>query len=512
MSDSHTSVPASRINKVVLVGRDLALWLAANVLWTSFHRAGLEIVIVELPSQLRYSEVVPTLQNQQAFHAMIGLQERPLMSTTQATYSLGQRFVDFSLGAPSFIHGYGAYGRPINSVPFHQYWVKARAKGLPLAFDDFSLSAVAARQGQFFKPDAETDRIGECDYGYHIPAVSYRHVLKQIALQKGMSCVEATVDGIQRSAESGLIEAVHLSSGQTVTGDFFVDATGTESLLLGGTLETPFESWSTWFPCDRLLIANGPGLNPLPPFSQISAFHAGWTGLFPLPKWTAVQLAYASLDMDEDAALASAASATAMRLGTESMIAPLNPGRRRLLWSGNCVAVGESAAAFDPIDSVGLHATMAGLAHLITLFPIDTDMSAERDEYNRNIISTYERIRDYQICHYRLNKRYGQRLWDQARDTVLPDALAYKIDLFEARGHLVEYDEETFDSHDWYSTFIGHGLIPRAYDPAVDRATDSEIIPQLQQILNAIKGQVVRMKPMETYLAPPVRSPASAGA
>ncbi len=151
---------------------------------------------------------------------------------------------------------------------------------------------------------------------------------------------------------------------------------------------------------------------------------------------------------------------------------------------------------------------MAGLAHLTALFPIDRNMKAESAEYNRTVVSTFERIRDYQICHYKLNRRQGQPLWAQCRDMAAPDALAYKIDLFEARGHLVEYDDETFVGHDWHAMLLGHGLMPRAYDPTVDQTSDEEIIQRFQQTLDAIKRRVEAMAPMAAQLQ--ARSAASA--
>lgn len=502
MSDTLSSENTGRINRIVIVGRDEALWLAVNAMWSSFDRTGREIVVVELPSQLRSSDVIPTQRNHQAFHRLMRLQEGPLMAATQATYSLGRRFANFAKTRPPFIHGYGTYGLTIARVPFHQYWVKARAGGLKVPYDDFSLNAVAARQGKFFIPNAEADGFADCDYAYHLSAVEYCQILRQVALQHGIQHVEGRVGEVSRDPESGHITAIGLTNGQTIEGDFFIDATGAESLLLGGAMGTAFESWKQWFPCDRLLTTSGPAFSPLPAFSQVSAFRSGWVGLSPLRNRTAVQQAYASVDLNDEEALESAAIVASMRLGGETIVTPYTAGRRQSAWQGNCVGIGEAAAVFDPIDSVGMQIILTGLGHLTSLLPLDHHMETERAEYNRNTASAFERIRDYQICHYKLNQRYDQPLWDHCRDMTLPGALAYKIELFEARGHLVQYDDETFTDHDWQAMFIGHGLIPQAYDPVVDRLPDGEAIQRFQQMLGFIKQRTEAMKPMEAYFTP----------
>jgi tryptophan halogenase len=242
----------------------------------------------------------------------------------------------------------------------------------------------------------------------------------------------------------------------------------------------------------------GPPFNPLPAFSQVSAFRSGWSVFTPLRNRTGVQLVYRSAELADGEAASVASKVSGLPLAPDAHIAGNAPGLRQP-WVGNCIGVGEAAAVFDPIDNVGLQSLMLSLSHLTSLVPLDSDMAAERKEFNLNVTSGLERLRDYQICHYKLNKRHGEALWDQCRDMAVPEALAYKIKLFEARGHLVEYDDETFVEHDWYALFLGHGLIPRAYDPVVDETADKEVAKQFQNLLDFIKSKVGGMTPMAAH-------------
>ncbi|ESQ86747.1 hypothetical protein ABAC460_22110 [Asticcacaulis sp. AC460] len=488
----------SPIRKVVIVGRDEALWLAANVLWNSFRRTGLEIVAVELPSQLRPADVIPTLRNQQAFHDLMRIKEAPLMAATQATFSLGQRFIGFSESRPPFLHAYGDSGWAINRVAFHHQWVRARAKGLDVPYDDFSLNAMAALQGRFFVPAGDTEG-QECDYGYHFDASAYCQVLKQVILESGIGHVAAArLNDVSRDPDSGDITAITLPDGQTVTGDLFVDATGAESLLLGAAMGVPFQSWAQWFPCDRILTTRAAPIKAMPAFSQVTAHHAGWVAQFPLRNRTAVQQVYAGSQMTQQDALDTAARMAATEFA-EPVVRSFTAGRRQAAWSHNCVAIGEAAAVFDPIDSCSIQVILTGLSHLTSLLPLDRDMAPEAREYNLNVLTSLERIRDYQICHYKLNQRQGEPFWDRCRAMAVPDSLAYKLRLFEARGHLVEYDDETFLDYDWRAMLIGHGLIPRAYDIVADHLPENELAERLQKMLGFIKTRVQAMKPMDAH-------------
>lgn len=492
MSDAHP------VKRVVIVGRDEALWLTANVLQRALRASGLTFTVVELPSLLRPGEVFPTLGNQAAFHSLLGLDEAILMDGLGATFTLGQRFVGWAAKSkPPFMLGYSSVGVPLERTAFHHHWVRARASGLTAAYEDFAINAVAAKNGRFVTSGSDLQGFAQSEYGYHLPALPYVEVLRDIALKRGVVHVKA--HHISPDGTGEQMRAVVLSDGARVEGDLFIDATGAEARLLSQMPGTDFDSWRHWFPCDRLLTAYAAPMSPLPAYAQITAFRSGWLGLFPVRDYTALQQVYLSSDLSDDEAFEMAGMVASLPFNPQATVTPFEAGRRAQAWSGNVIALGDAAAVFDPLDSARMPALLTGLSHLISLFPLDTGC-IEAAVYNRVVTQAYERLRDFQCLHYKLNQRRDQPLWDQLRGTEAPETLDHKLRLFAARGHMPMYDDEAFDESLWIAACIGHGLIPEVYDPMADQVPEPEVIAHFQKALGYLRQQVEALPPMEAVL------------
>jgi tryptophan halogenase len=186
----------------------------------------------------------------------------------------------------------------------------------------------------------------------------------------------------------------------------------------------------------------------------------------------------------------------------------VNPGVRRSVWEGNCVAVGGSACRLDPLHDVDLHALQLGIVHLLSLFPATGQYMAERAEYNRIMRSSYERIRDFQCLLYALSSFHGE-FWRQARDRAVPQPLAHKIATFRARGDVAPMEDESFSPDSWQAMFTGLGVMPESWPPAVDRISPNRFKEEFRRALDFIKGKVLEQLTHDGYLANLCRSPAA---
>jgi tryptophan halogenase len=467
----------SAVRNVVIVGRDAPAWLSASVMQFALAPAGVKVTVIELPSTAHPADLWNSLPALEPLHSRLRIDESKLLAATRGAFTLGRRCVDARRGT-SFFLPHGSTGTRIEQKEFLPHWIRARRQGLKVPFEEFSVTVDAARRGRLLLPDAETDRQGFTDYGYHLPAIPYGAWLRELALRRGVHREEARALEVRRDAR-GLIRALRLDNGRDVTGDFFLDASGPEALL-ASALSEGIDSWRDTFIVDRVLHAHAPLPSTLPVYSEIRIDDAGWTSMAASQTCLHLQRAECS-ELDHT-------GETAGSLPLDGLVVrERRPGRRVRAWEANCVAIGEAACVFDPLHSVDLHAVQVGLVHLLPLFPVLDDFDAERHEYNENVRAAYERMRDFQVAHYHLNRHGDAAFWNRARAVTPGEELAHKIDVFRARGEAVDYENESFTIDDWRGLFIGLGVMPETWDPAVDRTAPAVLEQEFRRMLAFVR-------------------------
>ena len=335
-------------------------------------------------------------------------------------------------------------------------------------------------------------------YGYHLDAPIYSELMRQLALRLGVESVDADVTNID--AKGDRIAGIDLVDGTRVTADLYIDASGRQGRLIGALASADFESWSECLPCDRVFAANAPRLPRLPAFSQISAFHGGWVGMFPLQSRTPIRVAYDSRAVGDSDVAELASVVARLPISGEAVVSEFRRGMQRSPWIGNCIAVGEAAIAADSIDAVELQVTHGCISHLMTLFPATADEFPEAEAYNQTIRLFGSNIRDFQAAHYLLNRRFDEPMWDRARAAEVPPSLKRKIDMFRARAVIPINDEESFHDQLWTLLLLGSGVMPEGYDPRIDTLSDEQHIETVQQRLREVATMARAMPPVEQFL------------
>jgi tryptophan halogenase len=498
--------------RIVIVGGGSAGWMAAAALGRIIgDQWSIDLVESDAIGTVGVGEAtIPQIHH---FNRLVGLDEAEFVSRTKGSFKLGIEFVGWHGGEQArYMHAFGAIGRDLGLLPFHQYWLQARGRGGSTRLEDYSQSAKAAQANRFMREDAlPTAPLGAATYAYHFDAGLYARFLREKAEASGVIRHEGRITKVHQDGLSGDVTGVEMEDGRIVEGDLFVDCSGFVSLLLGKTMGVDYVDWSHWLPMNRALAVPCESVEPVTPYTRATAREAGWQWRIPLQHRIGNGHVYCSDHLSDD----KAEEILLANLDGKPLADPrplrFVTGHRREFWRGNVVALGLSSGFLEPLESTSLHLVQSGIKHLVDLLPREKIDPADCAAFNAKLTFEFEKIRDFLILHYVANDR-PEPFWKYCREMKIPDTLAEKIETFRAHGRIFRVNEELFSEIGWLQVMIGQGIVPRSYHPLADGPGDANVDRYLAGVREVIDAKVSRMPDHRAYLARLCGTPSEAAA
>jgi tryptophan halogenase len=476
--------PDRRIRRIAIVGGGIAGWTAAVTLGRKLG-GHCSIHVIDSPEPAAMGQAEATLPSVLDLLRFLGIDQNDFIDKTQSTYSLGAKFVDWQAAGQSFWHPFGGVGALIERRPFYHFWHKARAQGMKPRIEYFSLELAMALANRFIFPTNSLGVAQHLRYALHFDITLAARYLRTVAERAGVIRLERKVVSAKRR-EDGFLDELQFEDGGSLGADLFLDCSGARGQLIGEILESGYEDWSRWLPCDRMLCAPAPLEDARPPYVRIGACAAGWQWRTPLQQVASHGQVYASGCQSDEEALQELRATIGSEPLAEPRLYRFTSGRRRTFWDKNVVAVGSAAGFLEPLAATNLHFVTNALFNLLDHFPDKQFDPVNIASYNALIGEELERIRDFIILHYCTSRRDDSPFWQQRSAMALPDTLIQRIEMYRGTGRILQQRQELFSDLDWFWIFEGAGIEPRGYDPLVD-TVDFE---QVKRVMLAISQKV----------------------
>ena len=482
---------AEAIRDIVIVGGGTAGWMAAAALAKVIGTAKGSITLIESEEigtvGVGEATIPPIIQ----FNQILGIDEDEFVRETNATFKLGIDFVDWRKPGSRYFHPFGLFGAAIKGgVTFMNYWLRWVQLGGDPDCSRFIAEAEAANARKFGRTSPKDGQLPRVNYAFQFDAATYAAYLRRFSERRGVVRREGRIVGFEQNAESGYIEAVTLSDGARVAGDFFIDCSGFRGLLIEGAFAAGFDDWSHWLPNNRAAAVPCERAEDPTPYTRSTAREAGWQWRIPLQHRTGNGYVFCDSYILED----EAARLLLERLDGQPLADPkilrFTAGKRRLGWVKNCLAVGLSSGFLEPLESTSIHLIQTAIMKLLELFPHREINPVLIDQYNREMDKLYEHVRDFIIAHYKVTERDDTPFWRYCRDMEIPDSLAAKLSLFEERGETHFVPGDLFSETSWFAVLYGQGINPMSYHPIADAMPEDELQLKMAKIRRAIKQRV----------------------
>lgn len=500
----------SHIKDIVIVGGGTAGWMAAAGLAKTLNQKW-NIILVESEEIGIVGVGEATIPLINIYNNALEIDEDTFMRETNATFKLGIEFVNWGKLGDSYIHGFGPLGPDIGITKFHQYWLKLLQSGEASPLENYSINMLAARKNKFMRArkDLGNTPLAEITHAFHFDAALYAGFLRRYAEARAVTRIEGKIQGVTTRADNGHIDAVVMEDGRKIAGDLFIDCSGFRGLLIEQTLQTGYEDWSHWLPCNRALAVPCASVEPLTPYTRSTAHTAGWQWRIPLQNRTGNGHVYSSDFIQDQAAADQLLANLDGKPLADPRLLQFVTGKRKKLWNKNVVAIGLASGFMEPLESTSIHLIQSTIARLATFFPYQNINPVDVDEFNRQSDFEFEKIRDFLILHYKATTRDDSEFWNYCRTMSIPETLKTKMELFQGSGRVFRESSEMFSEISWLEVMLGQHIQPASYHPLVDALEKEKIVSFMAGIEATISRCVDVMPPHAEYVNSVCRSPES---
>lgn len=453
--------------RIVILGGGTAGWMAANLFAARWPgRAAVTVIESEEIGIVGVGEgSTPQLK---AFFDQIGLAEADWMPRANATYKVGIRFRGWSERP-----GFGEYFHPfpshldLHTAPAFFHNARARRQGvdLPAHPDPFFVPAALAhaRRG----PRAAETFPFEVSYGYHFDAHLVGAVLRDHSVARGVTRLERTIAEVGVSA-GGRVTHLTDTDGNRIEGDLFVDASGFRAVIAEAALGAKFLPFADNLMNDSAVVMpTAADPDSVPSETVAIAMQAGWRWIIPLTNRCGNGYVYSSRYISaEDAEAELRAALGPQAADTPARHLKMKVGRLADSWTSNCLAIGLAQGFIEPLEATALHIVQATVEGFMAAYEQGGFTDSGRDGFNRAIAARYEGIRDYIVCHYRVNRRTDTPYWrDNAANQALSDSLKGVLTSWFTGARLEDEIERQgiaryYAPASWACLLAGYGTFP----------------------------------------------------
>jgi tryptophan halogenase len=229
---------------------------------------------------------------------------------------------------------------------------------------------------------------------------------KKICLKNNTNSqhIDAKVTNVNLNSETGFIQSIDLEDGRTVEGDFFIDCSGFNKILINA-VGGKWVSYQKNLPLNTGLpfhLDYLPGETP-EPYTTAWAQKNGWMWQIPLMDRKGCGYVFDDHFTTPEKAQEEIETILGRKIEPQRVI-KFDAGRQESAWIKNCLAIGLSSAFLEPLEATSIHSTLVqGLNFVFEYLKDsveDTVNSGSVKIYNQRTRVLYDDIKDFLVMHY----------------------------------------------------------------------------------------------------------------
>jgi 2-polyprenyl-6-methoxyphenol hydroxylase-like FAD-dependent oxidoreductase len=456
--------------KIVILGGGTAGWMAANLLHHYLAQYGFTLSLIESPDIPTVGVGEGSTPQLRQFFKTLGIAEQDWMPACNATYKNGISFVNWSEkpGFDEYFHAFPSAPDRQTAAGFLQNCMsRRRGFNVDAHPNRYFLSATLAQQALSPKPKGQATVA--INYAYHFDSVLLGKYLAKIAINSGVNYIQARCDKCHNHA-NGEIKSVELHTGEQIEGQLFIDCSGFRSVLLQQHLAVKFNSYQDSLFNDSAIAMPSNSEHVIQSQTLSTALSNGWAWKIPLTNRIGNGYVYSSQFISADEAEQELRTKLGLLDHADSAKhLSMKIGRVQQHWAKNCLAVGLSQGFIEPLEATALHLVQETIESFVSAFSAGKFTQQHQQQFNQRLNARFDGIRDYIVCHYKINSRDGNEYWRANRHNLnISDSLQNILQCWDQGGDITtEINRQQIAGYypavSWHCLLAGYGRFPEMH-------------------------------------------------
>lgn len=402
--------------KFVVVGGGSAGWMSAATLASQCPND--EVVVIEPEAIPPIGVGESTINDFVDWLNLLGIDPESIMKETDAIFKLGIKFVDFKEKGHDFYY-------PFGSLKFHEgdrngnieKWSIRRTfrPNDARTFADAMYPNMALIRNNTFMRN--TSNFPFQHYALHFDAIKFAFWLRDKYCEpRGVKRIFGEVAHVNTNSDG--ITSLILKDSQEVKGDLYLDCTGFKSMLLGGAMNEPYQSFKDILPNEFAWATQIPYIDKsseLKPYTTCTAIDNGW--VWNIPLWSRMGSGYVYSDafISHEGALDQFKKYLVDKGQDPDKLQfkkiQFKSGTYERVWVKNVVGIGLAGGFIEPLESSGLWTTHTYLTELVKVLTLGNINEFNKGFFNKVCVSQLREFAEFVHIHYILSKRRDTEYW-----------------------------------------------------------------------------------------------------
>lgn len=345
-----------------------------------------------------------------------------MIEATAATHKYGLRFENWSTHTKDYFHSVGE----IDDI--YAFGLYAGYMGM---VEKNKLFTTQTTSVGLVKDKINRQNLHRSTNQFHFDTNKLNDYFTSLAFKRNIKFVDAEVKKVTRDATYGNIESIETNHGDTISANFWFDASGFSRVLMTELDADEWVSFDKYLLCDTAIpfpTESDPN-GKIRAYTRARAASAGWMWEIPTQERRGNGYVFSSDFISVDEAVAEAEKMSGYKIENPRVIS-FDAGHLKECWVKNCCAVGLASSFVEPLEATSIGSTIQQvrfmLPYIASYMPSN---HASQKHFNVKFTKMMNNILSMIRLHY-YSDRTDSKFWETMANMPINEELQSIIDLW----------------------------------------------------------------------------------